>query len=183
MKGWWRAFLWSTIRKQTFELPGSWTSAPSVDGCPRLQFAFFQYFGKSEGLPEAFGPERQHNWPRDLRRISGPKASSLGYFFVPDTSRFCGLQLAWVTVVDDIIARESKICRPSGKNITNTTRPESFWVISRKRNLRTTTRSPLIFSWGKNHRYELFCLFFQEITRSRGADSRAEKNEKMPSSR
>ena len=51
---------------------GSWMSAPK---------SFFQAF---EGLSEVFAPGHPHEWPRDVRRMSGPKTFSLGCFFVPE---------------------------------------------------------------------------------------------------
>ena len=40
-----------------------------------------------------------------------------------------------------------------------------------KRNSRTSTGSPRKILWGKNHRCELFCLFFQEIMWTRGSEN------------
>ena len=70
---------WKSLRVVDVRAFGSWMSAPKC-------LFFFQDF---EGPDRSFGPGYPREWPPDVRGISVPKTSSLGWFFVPErTHRF-----------------------------------------------------------------------------------------------
>ena len=67
---------------------GSWTSAPSGHG-PRPHACFFSRI-LSARPDRSFGPGYPREWPPDVRGISVPKTSSLGWFFVLERIRKIG---------------------------------------------------------------------------------------------
>ena len=68
---------------------GSWTSAPSGHGSPRSNAVFFQDFGRRD---RNFGLGHPREWPPDVRRMSVPKTSSLGWFFGPPPPRVAAVK-------------------------------------------------------------------------------------------
>ena len=65
---------WKSLRVVDVRVFGSWMSAPKC--------LFFQHL---EGPDRSFGPGYPREWAPDVRGISVPKTSSLGWFFVPDS--------------------------------------------------------------------------------------------------
>ena len=76
-KFFWPNFFWTPL--------GSWTSAPSGHGRPWPQDACFSRI--SRAWPKFLPPDVRRDIRVDVRRISGPKTYSLGWFSVPEHER------------------------------------------------------------------------------------------------
>ena len=66
---------WKPLKVVDVRAFGSWMSAPKC-------LFFFQDFDRPD---RSFGPGYPREWPPDVRGMSVPKTSSLGWFFVLDT--------------------------------------------------------------------------------------------------
>ena len=145
---------WKSIRVVDVRAFGSWISAPKC--------LFFHNFDRPDW---SFGPGYPHEWPPDVRGISGPKTSSLGCFFLlEDCSTKITVSSSRIT---KIIIFRPKVGKELPKQF-----PEPPSVVF------CTTRGDPKASW-KSQPYNLYFRFFSNRQRARSLRTHPHKRVTM----